>query len=309
MTVDASLAVEDAADRLERACLVNSTGFVAWADVIGQLRRTASEDEATTIYAERGSEPPEPGWRDIEPFETRLGEWIQTLDDRARACGSGGAYPFAIGQQGLRLRGRSSPYLFQLLVSLGFTDSHRDGTMAYKLFEELSASAAGLYLGDSSPAVVFGSPRRDFPPGFRKAVSCLASLLREGKACADQKNLNQSQDDGLDVVAWKEFPDQRASKLIVFGHCAAGRHWKKKTHELQPRRWCKRNFAGPIAVDPIPAFFVPRALSEVDAIDAGRGQILLDRCRISALCSDSIDSRLDERLQRWIEAALQGRRS
>ena len=152
--------------------------------------------------------------------------------------------------------------------------------------------------------MVFGSPRRDLPAGFREAVVHLANLLREGKACADRENLSQSKDDGLDVVAWKEFPDRRASKLILFGQCAVGRHWKEKTHELQPGRWCKRNFAGPIAVDPIPAFFVPRALSERDANDAGCDQVLLDRCRISALCFDIMDSQLDERLREWIEASL-----
>ena len=265
MTADTSLAVEDAADRLEWTCLADSSGYLAWADVIGQLRRTASEEEATATYAERGREPPEAGWRDIEPFETLLDKWIQALGDRAQACGPGDAYPFDISQHGLQLRGRPSPYLFQLLVSLGFTDNHHDGTTVYKLFEELSATAAGRYLGGSRTAVVFGAPRRDLPAGFRDAVAHLANLLREGKACADRENLSQSKDDGLDVVAWKEFPDRRASKLILFGQCAVGRHWKKKTHELQPGRWCKRNFAGPIAVDPIPAFFVPRTLSEPDA--------------------------------------------
>ncbi len=307
MTADTSLAVEDAADRLEWTCLADSSGYLAWADVIGQLRRTVSEEEATATYSERGREPPEAGWRDIEPFETLLDEWIQALGDRAQACGPGDAYPFDISQHGLQLRGHPSPYLFQLLVSLGFTDDHQDGTTVYKLFEELSATAAGRYLGDSRTAVVFGAPRRDLPAGFRDAVAHLANLLREGKACADRENLSQSKDDGLDVVAWKEFPDRRASKLILFGQCAVGQHWKTKTHELQPGRWCKRNFAGPVAVDPIPAFFVPRALSEPDASDAGTDQILLDRCRISALCSDAMDSQLDERLREWIGVSLQAR--
>lgn len=112
-------------------------------------------------------------------------------------------------------------------------------------------------------------------------------------------------DDGLDVVAWREFPDQRSSKLILFGQCATGRGWRDKSHELQPQDWCKRNFAGPIAMDPIPAFFVPRALSAKDANNAGINQILLDRCRIAALCSDTLDDGLDQRLREWTEASLQ----
>ena len=305
MIVDSSLAVEDNADRLEWACAAASAGYLAWADVIRQLRLTTSEDEAVATYAEPGEEVPEDGWRDIEPFEMLLDEWVEVLSHRDRACGPGDAYPFEITQEGLQLRDRpSAAYLFQLLVSLGITDDLDDGTKVYKLFEELSAAAAGRYLGDSKKIVVFGSPRQGVPAGFRDAVTHLVDLLCEGKACADRESLNQSKDDGLDVVAWRDFPDRRASKLILFGQCAVGRRWREKTHELRPKSWCKRNLAGSIAVDPIPAFFVPMALSEKDANDAGVDQLLLDRCRISALCSRTLDGQLEHRLQDWIEAFL-----
>ena len=305
LIVDSSLAVEDGADRLERACL-NRAGYLAWAEVIGQLRRNASKDEAVTIYGEPPEWVPEGGPRDIEPYETTLDEWIEALSHREGACGPSDAYPFRVSQHGLQLReSPSTAYLFQLLVSLGFKQDHSDGTAVYKLFEELSAMAAARYLGDSRTAVVFGSPRRGLPLGFRDAVDRLVDLLREGRGCADREGLNQSKDDALDVVAWREFPDRRPSKLILFGQCAVGRLWKQKTHELQPRHWCKRNFAGQIAVDPIPAFFVPRALSERDAYDAGGEQILFDRCRITALCSGAMDGQLDERLQDWIADSLQ----
>ena len=305
MNVDSSLAVEDNADRLEWTCAAASAGYLAWADVIRQLRLTTSEDEAVATYAEPGEGVPEAGWRDIEPFEMLLDEWVEVLSHRDRACGPGDAYPFEIAQQGLQLRdGPSAAYLFQLLVSVGITDNHEDGTTVYKLFEELSAAAAGRYLGDSRTVVVFGSPRQDLPAGFRDAVTHLVALLREGKACGDREGLNQSKDDDLDVVAWRDFPDRRPSKLILFGQCAVGRRWKKKAHELRPKSWCKRNIAGTIAVDPIPAFFVPRALSKKDAEDAGVDQLLLDRCRISSLCSRTLDDQLERRLQDWIETSL-----
>ena len=207
MIADSSLAVEDSADRLEWACLADPAGYLAWADVLGQLRLTVSADEASTTYGELGDSASEARRRDIEPFETTLDEWVEALSHRDRACGQGGAYPFNISQQGLELRDSpSAAYLFQLLVSLGFKEDHRDGTKVYKLFEELSAMAAGRYLGDSRTAVVFGSPRDDLPAGFREAVAHLANLLREGKTYRDRAELAQSKDDGLDVVAWKEFP-------------------------------------------------------------------------------------------------------
>ncbi len=307
MIADPSGAVEDGADQLEWACLAgDSDGYLAWADVISQLRLNASEDEALITYGEPRDGEPEPGWRDIDPYETTLDQWIEVMSHRDRACGPNDAYPFRVGQHGLQLRNDpSASYRFQLLVSLGYAGDHSDGTAVYKLFEELSAAAAARYLGDSRTAVVFGWPRRHLPAGFRAAVDHLVGLLREGRESADRKGTNQSKDDALDVVAWREFPDRRPSKLILFGQCAVGRHWKEKTHELRPRSWCKRNFAGPIAVDPIPAFFVPRALSAEDAYDAGGDQVLFDRCRIAALCSGAPDSQLDERLQEWLDASLQ----
>ncbi len=309
MIVDSSLAAEENADLLEWACAAASNGYIAWADVIRQLRLTMSEDEAVATYPEPGEGVPEEGWRDIEPFERRLDEWVEVLSHRDQACGPDDSYPFEITQDGLQLRDEpSAAYLFQLLVSLGITDDHDDGTPVYKLFEELSAAAAGRYLGDGKSTAVFGWPRQDLPAGFRDAVTHLVDLLREGEACKNRKNLNQSNDDGLDVLAWRDFPDRRPSKLILFGQCAVGRRWKEKAHELRPKSWCKRNIAGTIAVDPIPAFFVPRALSEDDADDARVDQLLLDRCRISSLCGRTLDDPLEQRLQDWIETSLKSGR-
>ena len=296
-----SLAVEESADRLELKCAAESAGYLAWADVIGELRLSVSEDEAVSIYGSA-----EGNGTEIEIFETILDKWVEVLSHRARACGPAGAYPFDINRHGLELREGPSPaYLFQLMVSLGRSHAHHDGTTVYTLFEELSAAAAARYLGDSKTAVVFGWPRRKLPKSFRDAVVALADLLREGKGCEERAGLNRLKDDKLDVVAWREFPDRKPSKLILFGQCAVGRHWKNKIGELRPRKWCKVNFAGKIAVDPIPAFFVPRALSDQDAYDAGQDQILLDRCRISALCSEGLDEQLYERLREWIDESLQ----
>lgn len=320
--VHPSLAAEDSADRLEWACMTDSGGYLAWSDVIGQLRLAISEDEAVATYREPADdlsedeavatygEPADDLSEEerpyIESYENMLTDWVRVLAYRAQACGPGDAYPFVLTGEGIELRDSVSPaYVFQLLVSLGSVDSHRDGTTVYKLFEELSAEAAGRYLGDSRTAVVFGSPRHDLPAGFRDAVVALVRLLREGKLREDREGLDQSKDDGLDIVAWREFPDRRASKLILFGQCAAGRRWREKASDLRPDDWCKNNLTRAFAVNPIPAFFVPRALSEKDANYYGVNQVLLDRCRISSLCSAPLAGGLDERLREWIEAAVE----
>jgi len=302
--VDPSLAEEDTVDLLEWACMADPEGFVAWTDIIGQLRRAMSEDEATETLQEPANGITAEGERSMEPYETILNNWEEVLTYRAKACGLDMRYPFSVTKEGIKFRDGVSPaYAFQLLVSLGSNDAHHDGTSVYKLFEELSAAAAGQYLGSGKTAEVFGWPRSTLPPRFRDAVSALVGLLREGEGCKDREGLDQSKDDGLDIVAWREFPDRRASKLILFGQCATGRRWKEKAHELRPDVWCKNNLIGTIAVNPVPAFFVPRALSEKDADHYGKNQILLDRCRISALYSGSSVDGLDKRLREWIAAA------
>lgn len=81
-----SLALQDSADRLELDCVAESAGYLAWADVIRQLRLRVSEDEAVTIYGE-----PDGDSTEIEIFETILDEWVEVLAHRARACGPRGA--------------------------------------------------------------------------------------------------------------------------------------------------------------------------------------------------------------------------
>lgn len=310
MTVDLSESVEQNADILEWTCMTSSTGYLSWADVIRNLN-TFSKDEATTTYGEpltwSGSNTA-PLPLSTEIFETFLDKWIESLSDRAQACGSKNAYPFAIGKDGLSFRKCASPaYQFQLLASFNIPsrgNTCTDAPPTHKLFEELSAAAAGQYLGDNKTSIVFGFPRSSLPNGFRDAVNCLAKLLGEGEACRDREGLQHAKDDKLDIVAWREFSDRKASKLILFGQCAIGHNWNHKVNELQPEKWCKRNFVRLPAVNPIPAFFVPRILSERDAEEAGIGQILLDRCRISALCFGELDDQLEKRLWNWIRTFL-----
>lgn len=310
MTVDLSRTVEHNGDILEWVCMTSPAGCLSWTDVIRNLN-TLSKDEATTTYGEpltwRESNI-EPVQSDTEFFENTLDKWIEILSDRDQACGPNNAYPFEITRDGLTFHKCSSPaYQFQLLVSLNNLskgDVCADEVPVHKFFEELSAAAAGQYFGDSKTSIVFGFPRSSLPRDFRDAVNHLVKLLREGRGCKDRQGLQKLKDDKLDIVAWREFPDQKASKLILFGQCATGRHWDQKVYELQPETWCKMNFVEVLAVNPIPAFFVPRTLSEEDAGKAGSGQISLDRCRISALCSGTLNDQLKERLWSWIRTTL-----
>ena len=138
------------------------------------------------------------------------------------------------------------------------------GPLAHKLFEELSAVAA-QYLGDSKTSIVFGFLRSDLPRGFRDAVNHLVKQLREGMACT--------------------YPSENPY------HCgfASPVHTIFATNRSAKNRIIVR---------------IPRILSEGDAENAGTGQILLDRCRNSALCSGVLDDQPEDLLWNWIRTAL-----
>ncbi len=90
--MNASQAVEGHADCLEKACLENPMRFLAWTDVIRDLRLTASEDEAVATYGESAEEMSDievatygesaEEMSGIEPFETILERWTEVLTHR-----------------------------------------------------------------------------------------------------------------------------------------------------------------------------------------------------------------------------------
>jgi len=95
-------------------------------------------------------------------------------------------------------------------------------------------------------------------------------------------------DAGLDVVAWKHFPDRKSGKLIAFGQCAGGATaWEVKASELDGAKFAKKWLREGFAVDPIRMFFVPRWIDPENWRDTGvEGGIVFDRGRITAFASN-----------------------
>ena len=106
-------------------------------------------------------------------------------------------------------------------------------------------------------------------------------LIGEGTGYNGKETLSKK-DDSLDVIAWRNFPDKKKSKLILFGQCASGYDWDCKINDLQPDHflgyWTIDHKVSPI----IRAFFIPHTIpGNIWDYHSMASGIFFDRCRIS----------------------------
>ena len=218
-------------------------------------------------------------------------------------CGDG--YPFNVYEDYLMVRSEepnTSHYVFCLLLSVAGHGATRSARYPDRLFEEICLQAGIEYLHGNG--VSFGAPRRVLPSRFRDAVDALCARLREGGGYSGRSRRLHYQDDGLDLVVWRDFGDPREGKVIIFGQCASGKDWEKKITQDLPRAFCTLHFLQPPAVPPVAALFLPRQVPEESWPDlVVRDGILFDRCRISELLAESV---LPPDCARWIMGALRG---
>lgn len=226
-------------------------------------------------------------------------------EDRMKACGIK-SYPFELKGNLLRSQDEESRAVYSFLLFLWkLGEGIIKKPNGAQLFEEVCARAAAGYFGCSETEhYVFGFPRRVEPRGFAAAVGSLCGKLREGKADANFPGLENMKDAGLDIVAWREFPDQRASKLIAFGQCATGNDWWGKRRDLNPVSWCGSWLSKPPLTFPLKMFFVPHAVPRNQwhqlGYDAG---LIFDRFRIAYHAGPALSQSLSERLQQWNQKA------
>ncbi len=257
-----------------------------WLEVVALLSEdlNASRGDLESVLNRASVLDPE----DAEAVDRKVLDVFSELELRATAAGSG--YPFSV--EGPVLQATSnwkncSSYVFCLFVSY-FRWKRPTGSPYYpaRLFEALSAEAARQWLGGQ--AVRFGSPRapEELPKSFAKALDCVCKeLIREGGGFKKRPHaVHWSKDYGLDVVAWRDWPDALSGKLILFGACASGEDWQDKTRDLVLGDFFALQMNESPESRVIPAFFVPRRVPQTrwrqTSIEAG---IIFDRCRIAAM--------------------------
>ena len=225
---------------------------------------------------------------------------IQTRSDNAEH-----GYPFEIDGSVLRSKGVLAEYLaYTFSLCLSFlpwrTAGHPD-----RLFERLATAAAGNFVhGDG---VKFSTPRTELSRGFVRAIDELCRKIGEGGGWRSRPGaVGNHNDDTVDVVAWRNFPDQKNGKLLLFGQCAAGNNWKTKTDELQPHRFCEEWMQEVPQSQVVRAFFIPHRVSGNQwAYYVRRAGIIFDRCRIAYHIDSSTVIEQRSRILRWTERRLE----
>lgn len=272
------------ADWLEGVALKSSAGTASLEDLVSVLRQNGSVDglgDDQEISDDRGS----------VTSQGIANDAFAELQKRAVACGDN--YPFDLAQGLLTIRknAEDSVYVLLSLLSSDAPTSGHKGTAT--LFEHICTDAACAYFGGTDTGVNklrFGAPRKSPLVKFHSAVDDLCVQIGEGGGCSDTTLIHHG-DGGLDVVAWKDFPDKKVGKLIAFGQCAGGNAWRIKADELDGTKFIRKWIRNPFTVEPIRMFFVPRWIG-VDfwretGIDGG---IVFDRGRITSLVPSSVDA-------------------
>lgn len=220
---------------------------------------------------------------------------IAEIEERIRATGE--AYPFELIRgrmiQAKGHLGKYAAYLFCLFLSyFKWRQEKKAPINPWLLFEDLACVAARQYV--QGEVLQFGTSRKKGIAAFSDAVKTLTIKLGEGGGFRDQLSLSKK-DDHVDLVAWKDFKDDRTSKFILFGQCAAGANWEGKLGELDPQAFWKQWMVDGEVSPLTKSFYVPHRISEERWDYCGRyAGILFDRCRVAYWAWSNNDAVLHE---------------
>jgi hypothetical protein len=112
------------------------------------------------------------------------------------------------------------------------------------------------------------------------------------------------QDRDLDVVAWKDFGDNRSSQVVILIQCAAGHNWKSKLKDLNLDAWTKYIH---FACRPIKGFSIPVIISDKTELEehSTDGGVIIDRSRIYRnVISSSPSDHLRDELKAWCKRRI-----
>lgn len=233
---------------------------------------------------------------DDSTLEEIVAQAFTEIEKRISATKSG--YPFKV--QGDKIIKKTTytknlSYIFCLFVSyfgverLEFSSSWKKNTIAKK-FENLSANAIKMLLTNDKGKLnvrEFGWPRKwkglVTNPNFINALNKLCQDCGEMKS-SGVTTAARMKDAGLDIIAWKKFPDYLSGSVFFWGQCATGDNWDHKLHEVrnfeffvtQPTRTLRGTFIPHIIEIPNndPDYW------HMLTIQAG---MIFDRCRVAYL--------------------------
>ncbi|WP_127783270.1 hypothetical protein [Rhodococcus sp. X156] len=208
---------------------------------------------------------------------------VSTVARRARVLGD--RYPIEVTNSGFKRRSgmERTPYGAMLLVTTGIPLVVLPRELlaeAAQLFEIVVTESARSLLGEGAEAVRFGYPGEPGrPPEFPQAIPWLVDLMRlkGGTAYRDPAR----KDGGVDVVAWRPFPDGRPGFPIHLVQVTLEKNFSHKAGDINSRLW---SLLLGLDVDPTAVLAIPRTLPEDKRwAEVATRAILLERVRIAGL--------------------------
>ena len=197
-----------------------------------------------------------------QPTEEENSFMHAEVENRARRAGR--HYPFSVFEGGLHIdrEAASDLYFFLLLMSLRNAPA-RDGDgldRSDPLFDAIAREAFRESLGDGASSLIFAWPPRDGRPSvFSDAVAWAATRI--GVELRGGVIEDHPRDAGVDVIAWRDFPDGRTGFPILLAQNTVQFQFVKKPRDVQPSRW--RDWLR-IGVAPGIGFAVPFAIPDGD---------------------------------------------
>ncbi len=260
------------ADWVEVSCLSSPRSVASSGDLLGVLDLLGEEVGSTLDIDNATGEGLEEEILEGERMEF-ANAVLDELQFRAEALDP--YYPFELHGRGERwllsrrqqagdavVSAARACYVFCLLVS-AIRDGAIQGANLNALaqvmpnhFQWLAVEAAAEVV--SGDAHSFGWPRPTGTP-FLQALGELTERLRVGSplASAPLWSNGREKDAGIDVIAWRDFPDLRAGKLILIGQVASGNDWPGKSVKRDAPVFLREWFSPSPTEHYVPAIFIP----------------------------------------------------
>lgn len=289
--------IEEKADFWEVQAIVNEGSFYSQM----QMTRVISKELDEVIHDGIMSED--------DFLDESLLDVYKELTERKKSTND--RYPFDFGKSSIRLKDDDSDnksiYLFLLLCTRFYmnkaSNKVQHGIDATLLFEELCAIIAKNYFGNNAESYVFGTATTG---NFESKVKNLISFIGEGESFKNSNyNVPTKNDDGIDIVVWKHFKDQRVGKLIGFAQCKTGTSWQDEVKKLNPNHFCENWLYEKPTFPPIPIVFISDTLNiEKNFVTDQRGLLIFNRFRIMEYLPNNIPPELIERIRQWLTGAI-----
>jgi len=148
------------------------------------------------------------------------------------------------------------------------------------LFERLTVDATQQLMGPQATAIRFGWPsEHGRPERFGDAIEWLATKMGIKSGTSFRSPLRK--DGGVDVIAWRPFPDKRPGFPIALVQCTVQREVVSKSRDIDLRNWS--NWLA-LDIDPTTILAIPGTVAKPEQWnEIALRALILDRIRIVGL--------------------------